>query len=686
MRNRPPPVRSLLRLALVLGASAMLAGGLATGPLPSTPMVAAGEPGNYGYGGTGTTVTSAYVTVKAQDDYFDPDILRVAVGTTVEWQNTGRNPHTVTADDGSFDSGNMDPGVEWSHQFTQAGVYRYYCRYHGAKGGQGMAGIILVGDAPLPGPAGNVGPGREPVPSAPGKTIRVPQDSPTIQGAVNQAEPGDMVLIGPGTYHEAVQVLTPYLTIRGTDRNAVILDGELKMANGIHVIDADGVAVENLTVAHYALNGVYWTGVNGYFASYVTAYANGDYGIYAFDSVWGRIEHSWASGSPDSGFYIGQCYPCHAVIDDVTAVGSALGYSGTNAGGDLWIVNSEWRDNMAGIVPNTLDSEKLAPQREVTIAGNWVHDNNNAQAPADRLEWPSFGVGILVAGGRRNDITGNLVEDQATFGIALLPNLDANLWLTQDNTVTGNLVRRSGRGDLALGAASGGGDCFSRNDFARSVPPAIEQLSGCGGVLGRSGGGEPGATYGLLLRFAEALNGHNQSGDWRTQPAPLAQPQMPGAATAPITLEVPETVLPGPHIVRSLDALERLAATGPGTSAQPGAATAASATIGPEVTVLGFPLASSFFGILIGLYGYVFPFMLYTAWVVIALWDLLRREDVAGGARLGWMAGVLVVPLVGPIAYYLAGGSPIPRSARWLLVVGGMAVYVALAVLGFVLA
>jgi plastocyanin len=676
MGNRPMPVRSLLRpairLAMALGAATLLIAGLA---LPD----AAGEPGNYGYGGTGTTVSNAYVTVKAQDDYFDPDILRVAVGTTVEWTNTGRNPHTVTADDGSFDSGNMDPGVEWSHQFTEAGVYRYYCKYHGAKGGQGMAGIILVGDAQLPGPAGEVGPGREPVPSAPGKTIRVPQDVATIQGAVNEAQPGDMVLISPGTYHEAVQVLTPYLTIRGTDRNTVILDGGLTMANGIHVIDADGVAVENLTVAHYALNGVYWTGVNGYLASYVTAYANGDYGIYAFDSVWGRFEHSYASGSPDSGFYIGQCYPCHAVIDDVTAVGSALGYSGTNAGGDLWIVNSEWRDNMAGIVPNTLDSEKLAPQRELMIAGNWVHDNNNAQAPADRLQWPSFGVGILVAGGRGNEVTGNLVEDQATFGIALLPNLDANLWLTQDNSVTANVIRSSGRGDLALGAPSGGGDCFAGNQFSRSVPPAIEQISGCGAVLGRSGGGEPGATYGLLLRFAEALNGHNKTGDWRTQPAPPAQPQMPDAATAPITLAVPETVLPGPHTVRSMASLEALAASAPTT-------TATSATITPEVTVLGFPLASSFFGILIGLYGYIFPFMLYTAWVVIALWDLLRREDVAGGARLGWMAGVLVVPLVGPVAYYLAGGSPIPRSARWLLVAGGLVVYVALAVLGFVLA
>ena len=43
--------------------------------------------------------------------------------------------------------------------------------------------------------------------------------------------------------------------------------------------------------------------------SYLTAYNNGDYGVYAFDAVDGVLEHSYASGSPDAGFYIGQCYP-----------------------------------------------------------------------------------------------------------------------------------------------------------------------------------------------------------------------------------------------------------------------------------------------------------------------------------------------------------------------------------------
>ncbi|QIA27666.1 hypothetical protein DYI95_009210 [Thermaerobacter sp. PB12/4term] len=120
----------------------------------------------------------------------------------------------------------------------------------------------------------------------------------------------------------------------------------------------------------------------GYRGSYLTAYNNGDYGIYAYDSVYGQFDHSYASGSPDSGFYIGQCKPCHAVITQVVAEYNALGYSGTNTGGNLTIMNSVWRYNMSGIVPNTLDSEKLAPQDGTRIVNNLIYSNHN---PAGRL-------------------------------------------------------------------------------------------------------------------------------------------------------------------------------------------------------------------------------------------------------------------------------------------------------------
>jgi pectin methylesterase-like acyl-CoA thioesterase len=62
-----------------------------------------------------------------------------------------------------------------------------------------------------------------------GGVIAVPDDFATIQEAVDAAAPGDLILISPGTYNEAVDVATDNLTIRGLDRNTVVLDGELEL-------------------------------------------------------------------------------------------------------------------------------------------------------------------------------------------------------------------------------------------------------------------------------------------------------------------------------------------------------------------------------------------------------------------------------------------------------------------------
>ena len=69
--------------------------------------------------------------------------------------------------------------------------------------------------------------------------------------------PGDLILIAPGTYHEAVDVITDNLTIRGLDRNTVILDGEFMLDNGVRVLEADGVAIENMTAMNYTANGFF---------------------------------------------------------------------------------------------------------------------------------------------------------------------------------------------------------------------------------------------------------------------------------------------------------------------------------------------------------------------------------------------------------------------------------------------
>lgn len=77
---------------------------------------------------------------------FSPSTLQVTAGTTVTWKNTTSVVHTVTSGTGGnhnglFDSGNMQPGAEFSFTFSEAGTYPYYCIPHLNSG---MTGTIVV--------------------------------------------------------------------------------------------------------------------------------------------------------------------------------------------------------------------------------------------------------------------------------------------------------------------------------------------------------------------------------------------------------------------------------------------------------------------------------------------------------------------------------------------------------------
>lgn len=65
-----------------------------------------------------------------QSKGFDPPEIAVKAGQVVKWKNDGSEAHTVTADDGSFDSGSMAPGAEFRCTFSKPGTFSYKCTPH----------------------------------------------------------------------------------------------------------------------------------------------------------------------------------------------------------------------------------------------------------------------------------------------------------------------------------------------------------------------------------------------------------------------------------------------------------------------------------------------------------------------------------------------------------------------------
>ncbi len=410
----------------------------------------------------------------------------------------------------------------------------------------------------------------------------------TIQAAVNASQRGDWVLIEAGTYPEEVLVTAEHagIHIRGMDRNGVIVDGQHKATpegrNGIQVLKANNVSIENLTVRNFdraTANGsngneVWWNGGDGtgaigahkWLGRYLTAYDDGllgGYGLFTSNTVKGSLEDSYASGFGDSGLYIGACRNCQARVFNVVMENNALGYSGSNAGGRLSIENSVFNHNSIGFAPNSENPGDPPPpqdgacnsganrsptpkfkstdiERCTVFRNNVFSENNNINAPGNSsTEAGGWGVGVELPGDYADLVEKNTISNNVNVG--LLGFEYPNPFPPQENTIyfalSGNRIsnntfsgngsnERGFSGDLTL---QGGlftnsvNNCVSGNSFAAATHPAnIETTWGCQNST------TPNPENGFAaIEYLLLLQGESEARTPTPQPVPPAQPTMP---------------------------------------------------------------------------------------------------------------------------------------------------------------
>jgi hypothetical protein len=324
------------------------------------------------------------------------------------------------------------------------------------------------------------------------------------------------------------------MTIRGVDRNAVVLDGKDARRNGV-VVHADGVSILNLSAHNFPVDAFRWEGGDRFRASYLTVWNVGQYGIYVEGGQHGKVDHDYVSGAADAAYYVGECARCAATIFHVVASLSAVGYSGTNAS-ELVIRDSRWDRNGAGIVPNTYANEAHAPQRRATIVRNTVTRSGRARVPISTPLAGFIGIGIAVAGGHENDVRSNRVSASERYGIAVFPTARRIVfdpqathdpgppWRPRGNRISSNVVSRSGRVDLALARGVGAGNCFVRNAPATSLPEDLNRAT----CTSRPGDARLASelTAGVRKMF-DAMLQRRQPPDYTAMPRPPAQPNMP---------------------------------------------------------------------------------------------------------------------------------------------------------------
>jgi plastocyanin len=93
-------------------------------------------------GGTGVTGTPVSIVSRASiltNTAYAPNPIAISVGDTITWTNNDNESHTSTGDDGSWNSGSIAPGANFSRTFPSAGTFSYHCTIH-----PGMVGTVTV--------------------------------------------------------------------------------------------------------------------------------------------------------------------------------------------------------------------------------------------------------------------------------------------------------------------------------------------------------------------------------------------------------------------------------------------------------------------------------------------------------------------------------------------------------------
>jgi len=99
------------------------------------------------------------------------------------------------------------------------------------------------------------------------------------------------------------------------------------------------------------------------------------------------------------------------VVRDNIAELNAVGYEGTNASGDMYVVGNRLVGNRVGLTTDSDHQEKVLPQQGAVVAGNLVAANQQAATPEQADG--GWGIGIGVDGGSSNQFLYNRVSGGA---------------------------------------------------------------------------------------------------------------------------------------------------------------------------------------------------------------------------------------------------------------------------------
>jgi Right handed beta helix region len=316
----------------------------------------------------------------------------------------------------------------------------------------------------------------------------------SIQAAINNASPGDTIVVHPGVYHQSVVVNKNHLTLHGAGASStgtVIMPPQSsnrcmhggsgfcvfgkQTSNGIQY--RTGTTVEGFLFKGFPVFGLVGFGTKGSTFSHNFAVNDDEYGIACFTCPGVRYLFNKATGAGEAGFYIGDTFHADARVEGNLAYG--------NGGQGFFFRDSNvGRADGNKAYGNCIGITLLNTGEPNNVHGWTIVDNDSYQNTRECAgggdEPSSSGLGIAVAGAHDNLIAHNTIWGNHPSGATDLPPAGISVFSTASfggskangNEIRANVLYRNHPDDI-FWDQKGAANTFSKNKCDTSNPDGL---------------------------------------------------------------------------------------------------------------------------------------------------------------------------------------------------------------------